>query len=71
MFTDQTPSDVRKSVKAAMQSVPQHVAVSAMKSMADPAIWKADKIEIPLQVILAKQGPFWLSAYEQQVHRRR
>lgn len=65
-FTDQTPADVRKSVKAAMQSTPQHVAVSAMKGMGDPEIWKEDKIEVPLQVILARQGPFWSADYEKQ-----
>jgi pimeloyl-ACP methyl ester carboxylesterase len=57
MFTEQTPADVRKTVKATMQSAPQHVAVSALRGMFDPAIWKDDQIAVPLQVIVAK-APF-------------
>jgi pimeloyl-ACP methyl ester carboxylesterase len=66
MFTEQTPADVRKTVKATMQSAPQHVAVSALKGMSDPAIWKDDTIAVPLQVIVAK-APFWSAEYEQYV----
>jgi pimeloyl-ACP methyl ester carboxylesterase len=36
MFTNQTSAGVRKSIKAVMQSAPQHVAVSAMKGYGRP-----------------------------------
>jgi pimeloyl-ACP methyl ester carboxylesterase len=49
-----------------MQSTPQHVAVSALKGIVDPAIWKDDTIAVPLQVMMAK-APFWSADYEQYV----
>src|SRR5262249_33956643 len=45
MFTPQTPAEVRQTVKAVMTSAQQHVAISAMKGMFDPAIWKDDEIK--------------------------
>jgi pimeloyl-ACP methyl ester carboxylesterase len=68
MFTDKTPASIRKTVKATMQSAPQHVAVSALKGIVDPAIWKDDTIAVPLQVIVA-QAPFWSADYEQYVRK--
>ena len=55
-------------MKAVTRATPQHVAVSAMKGMLDPAVWKEDKIEVPVQVILAK-SPFWSADYEQFVRK--
>jgi len=66
MVTPQTPAEVRKAVKEGMPSAPQHVAVSAMRETFNPANWNDDKIEAPLQVILAK-SPFWNAEYEQFV----
>src|SRR5262249_18539836 len=37
MFMPKTPAEVRDKVKAVVQKTPQHVAVSAMKNMFDPA----------------------------------
>src|SRR5947207_1473206 len=68
MFTPQTAPEIRNSVKTVMQSAPQYVAVSAMKSMFDPNIWKDDKIDVPLQLILAK-SPFWNADYEAYVRK--
>jgi pimeloyl-ACP methyl ester carboxylesterase len=68
MFTETTPAGVRETVKATMQNAPQHVAVSAMKGMFDPAIWTDDTIAVPLQVIVAK-APFWSADYEQYVRK--
>lgn len=39
-------------------STPQHVVVSAMEGMADPAIWGEDKINVPVLAIMAK-NPFF------------
>jgi pimeloyl-ACP methyl ester carboxylesterase len=66
MFTEQTPAGVRETVKATMQRAPQHVAVSALKGIVDPAIWKDDAIAVPLQVIVAKT-PFWSADHERYV----
>lgn len=66
MLPETMPAELRKSVKATMQRTQQHVAVSAMKAMGDPAIWKDDKVEVPLQVIAAK-SPYWDAEYERYV----
>jgi pimeloyl-ACP methyl ester carboxylesterase len=65
-FSPRTPADVRDSVKTAMQSTPPHVAVSAMKAMYDPAIWKEDKISVPILAIMAK-NQFGSAAYQSYV----
>ena len=41
-----------------MASTPGHVAVSAWDGMADPSIWKDDKINVPVLALMAP-GPFW------------
>jgi pimeloyl-ACP methyl ester carboxylesterase len=53
----------RAAVKTMMLRTPQRVAVSEMEATLDPALWKSDKIEVPLLVVLAK-SPFWTSDYE-------
>jgi len=68
MFTPQTPAEVRRQVKEGMPTAPQHVAVSALKETFNPANWKDDKIEVPLQLILAK-SPYWNAEYEQYVRK--
>ena len=68
-MTKDSPAEVRQTIKTGMGNVPQHVTVSAMKEMFNPAIWKDDeKIEVPLQVIVAK-GPNWPPDYEQFVRK--
>jgi pimeloyl-ACP methyl ester carboxylesterase len=64
MLPPKTPASVRDRIKAAMQNVAPHAALSAMKSMFDPANWKDDKIEVPVQAIMAK-SPFWNAEYEE------
>jgi pimeloyl-ACP methyl ester carboxylesterase len=68
MVTKDTPEEVRKHLKERAPAAPQHVAVSAMKSMFDPAIWKDDPIKVPLLVIVAK-SPFWTAEYEKYVRK--
>src|SRR5216683_3109843 len=53
-------------VKALMLKTPQHVAVSEFEATVDPDLWKEDKIDIPVLMILAKQ-PVWTTEYEQFV----
>jgi pimeloyl-ACP methyl ester carboxylesterase len=64
----ETPEKVRKHLKKVYPAAPQYVAVSAMKAMQDPAIWKDDPIKVPVQAILAKL-PSWTDEYEKYVRK--
>src|SRR5229473_991164 len=57
---------LRDKIKALMLRTPQHVAVSEFEATVDPDLWKEDKIDIPVLMILAKQ-PVWTTEYEQFV----
>ncbi|HEV2806511.1 MAG TPA: alpha/beta hydrolase [Chthoniobacterales bacterium] len=57
---------LREKIKAAMLRTPQSVAVSEMEATLDPELWKPDKIDVPVLMILAKQ-PAWSAEYEQFV----
>lgn len=59
---------VRDKIKAMMLKTPQYVAVSEFEATADENLWKEDKIEVPVLMILAKQ-PAWSPEYEQFVRR--
>jgi pimeloyl-ACP methyl ester carboxylesterase len=59
---------LRDKIKALMLKTPQHVAVSEFEAMADEDLWKEDKIDVPVLMILAKQ-PAWAPEYEQFVRR--
>ena len=50
--------DVRERIKNSAMNTPQHVLVSAMEGMADPAIWGEDKINLPVLATMAK-NPFY------------
>lgn len=54
---------LRDKIKSAMAHAPQHVAVSEMEGLLDPELWRADKIKVPVLMILAKQ-PSWTPEYE-------
>jgi pimeloyl-ACP methyl ester carboxylesterase len=68
MFSEGAPADLKGAVKARMVATPQHVIVSAMEEMGDPAIWTPDPIHAPLLVVLAK-NPLWTQDYEAFVRR--
>ena len=57
---------LRERIRTLMLRTPQHVAVSEFEGTADPALWKPDKIDIPVLMVLAKQ-PLWTPEYEQFV----
>jgi pimeloyl-ACP methyl ester carboxylesterase len=59
---------LREKIKALMLKTPQHVAVSEFEATADEDLWKEDKIDVPLLMILAKQ-PTWSPEYEQFVRK--
>jgi pimeloyl-ACP methyl ester carboxylesterase len=51
-------------VKEAMLRTPQHVMISAMEEMMNPAIWQEqDKINVPALAVMAS-NPMWSSEYE-------
>jgi len=52
----------RTAVKSMMLTTPQHVAVSEFEATFDPALWRPDKIEVPVLLVLAK-APFWTDDY--------
>ena len=55
----------RELVKKVMLSAPQHVAVSAMEGMADPAVFEGS-VSVPVLAIMAS-SPNWNDAYVKQV----
>lgn len=57
---------LRERIKATILKTPQHVAVSELESTIDPELWKPDKIDVPVLMILAKQ-PAWTADYEKFV----
>ena len=57
---------LRDRIKVLMLHTPQYVAVSEFEATADPNLWKPDKIDIPVLMVLAKQ-PVWTAEYEQFV----
>ena len=57
----------RSATREMMLRTPQRVALSEFEATFDPALWKTDKIEVPLLVILAK-SPFW-EGYEDYVRK--
>jgi sigma-B regulation protein RsbQ len=59
---------LRDKIKALMLKTPQHVVVSEFEATADEDLWKEDKIDVPVLMILAKQ-PVWSPEYEQWVRK--
>ena len=57
---------LRAKIQALMLKTPQYVAVSEFEATADPDLWKEDKIDVPVLMVLAKQ-PSWSAEYEQFV----
>jgi pimeloyl-ACP methyl ester carboxylesterase len=57
---------LRAKIKTAMLRTPQYVAVSEFAATLDEALWKPDKIDVPVLMVLAKQ-PAWSAEYEQFV----
>jgi len=55
MFIPQTQPALRDEIRTKMLETPQHVMVSAMEGLADPAIWKVDPIKVPVLIINARK----------------
>jgi sigma-B regulation protein RsbQ len=58
MYGPMLPAEAKARINASSTSTPQHVLVSAMEGMADPAIWAQDKINVPVLAIMNK-NPFF------------
>jgi pimeloyl-ACP methyl ester carboxylesterase len=52
------PAEGKERVNASFANTPQYVVVSAMEGMNDDALYRPDKINVPVFAILAK-SPFW------------
>ena len=57
---------LREKIKTAMLRTPPYVAASEFEATLDPNLWKPDKINVPVLMVLAKQ-PTWSAEYEQFV----
>lgn len=57
---------LRERIKATIKRTPQFVSVTELESTTDPELWKPDKIEVPVLMIMAKQ-PAWTPDYEKFV----
>jgi len=66
MFKKDTPAEVRTAVHNKIKEASQHVAISAMRNVFDPKIWKDDKIEVPVLCLMAKSA-FYDEKYEKSV----
>jgi pimeloyl-ACP methyl ester carboxylesterase len=58
MFGKDASDELRKEVKGVMLQTPKPVAVSAMKAILDPSIWKEDAIKVPVLVVVTR-APQW------------
>jgi sigma-B regulation protein RsbQ len=68
LFSGGADNALRASVKRQMLATPQRIAASAMRGMADPAIWRDDPIEVPLLAVMAG-GRNWPPDYVAYVKR--
>lgn len=55
---------LREKIKRTMLRTPQSVAASEFEATLDPDLWRPDKINVPVLMVLAKQ-PAWSPEYEQ------
>ena len=65
MFGPSLTAESKELIQASRLSTPQYVLVSAWESMADPAIWGEDRVNVPVLAIMAK-NPFFGPDLEQR-----
>lgn len=61
-MTDHASPALRTDIESAALATPQHVIVSSLEGMFDSAVWKDDKITIPLLVVNTS-SPMWTAKY--------
>ncbi len=54
LFVRETPAELRRQITSAMLSTPQHVAVSALEALGDPALWYEDAFGLQTLAIYAR-----------------
>lgn len=65
MFGPNLTAESKELIQASRLNTPQYVLVSAWESMADPSIWREDKVNVPVLAIMAK-NPFFGLDLEQR-----
>jgi pimeloyl-ACP methyl ester carboxylesterase len=63
MFPNPGTEALRDATVATVVATPQHVMLGSFEGMFDPAIWKEDRVGVPLLAVNAK-SPYWTADYE-------
>jgi pimeloyl-ACP methyl ester carboxylesterase len=63
MFTPATPKAARERVERTVAGTDPKVAISSMRGMLDPKVWKDDPVKVPALALMAK-SPFWNDDYK-------
>lgn len=63
MKSPRMSDELMQSIVDMMMRTPQHVMAGSLEASLDPDVWKTDKINVPFQLILAKQ-PMWAGDYK-------
>ncbi len=58
MFTDATTAEMRRRIEAVMLGTRPEVAAGAMRGIADPSVWREDRIDVPLLEIAAATNDY-------------
>ncbi len=64
MMSPNTPVSVRKHIKRLVTNTSPQAAISSMRCMVDPKLWKEDPIKVPAQALMAKSR-FWNDEYKE------
>src|SRR5262249_25270170 len=64
MMAKTTPAAVREHIERLVTNTSPHVAISSMRSMVDPKLWKEDPVKVPAQALMAKSR-FWTDDYKE------
>jgi len=63
MMVPSTPAAARKHINSMIANADTVVAISSMRGMLDPNIWREDPIRVPSQALMAK-SPLWNDDYK-------
>jgi pimeloyl-ACP methyl ester carboxylesterase len=61
-----TPAAAREQILGLVANTSPQVAISSMRGMLDPKLWKDDPVKVPAQALMAKSG-FWTAEYKEFV----
>jgi pimeloyl-ACP methyl ester carboxylesterase len=63
MLTPATPKAARARIERLVAGTDPKVAISSMRGMLDPKMWKDDPVKVPALALMAK-SPFWTDDYK-------